>query len=174
MSAKLTPDNLTLLKGDLLILVGVLGAAVFIVFSGKYVKKYGSLAVIALSAVSGVSVTFISSLFFGEPFNGLLSFDAFGWFAIFMLAVPGGALIMYSWGRALLVITPTQGAIALGFNPLTFMFSGFLLIGDEIKVMFIAGFIMVVSAVVLTNISFLKVENLKTNRKIFLFNSQRH
>ena len=80
-----------------------------------------------------------------------------------MLAVPGGALMMYSWGRALLIITPTQAAVALGFNPLTAMLLGFLLIGEEITIRFLAGFIMVVSAVVLSNISFsfLKVKNLK-------------
>ena len=163
MSTKLTPDNLILLKGDLMVMVGVLGAAVFTVFSGKYMEKYGNLPVMVFSAVSGVSVTFILSLFFGEPFNGSLSFDGFGWFAIFMLAVPGGALMMYSWGSALLIITPTQAAIALGFNPLTAMFLGFLLIGEEITIRFLAGFIMVVSAVVLSNISFsfLKVQNLK-------------
>ena len=163
MSTKLTPDNLTLLKGDLMVMVGVLGAAVFTVFSGKYMEKYGNLPVMVFSALSGVSVTFILSLFFGEPFKGSLSFDGFGWFAIFMLAVPGGALMMYSWGRALLIITPTQAAIALGFNPLTAMFLGFLLIGEEITIRFLAGFIMVVSAVVLSNISFsfLKFQNLK-------------
>ena len=71
-----------------------------------------------------------------------------------MLAVPGGALMMYSWGRALLIITPTQAAILLGFNPLTAMFLGFLLIEEEVTVRFLAGFILVVSAVVFSNISF--------------------
>ena len=75
MITKPTPDNLTLLKGDLLVMVGVLGAAVFTVFSGKYMEKYGNLPVMVFSAVSGVSVTFILSLSFGEPFNGSLSFD---------------------------------------------------------------------------------------------------
>ena len=80
-----------------------------------------------------------------------------------MLALPGGALMMHSWGRALLIITPTQAAIALGFDPLTTMFLGFLLIGEEITIRFLAGFIMVVSAVVLSNISFsfLEVQNFK-------------
>ena len=68
---------------------------------------------------------------------------------------------MCSWGRALLIITPTQGAIALGFILLTAMLLGFLLIGGEITVRFMARFIMVVSAVLLTNISFLQVKNLK-------------
>ena len=61
---------------------------------------------------------------------------------------------MYSWGRALLIITPTQAAISLGFNPLTAMLLGFLLIGEEITIRFLTGFILVVSAVVLSNFSF--------------------
>ena len=61
-----------------------------------------------------------------------------------MLAVPGGALMIYSWGRALMIITPTQAAILLGFNPLTAMLLGALLIGEELTVQFIAGFLMVV------------------------------
>ena len=45
MGTKLTPDYLTLLKGDLMVMVGVLEAAVFTVFSVKYVEKYGNLPV---------------------------------------------------------------------------------------------------------------------------------
>ena len=85
--------------------------------------------------------------------DGSLSFDVYGWVAIFMLAVPGGALMMYSWGRALMIISPTQAAILLGFNPLTAMLLGALLIGEEITLEFIVGFLMVVSAVVLSNAS---------------------
>ena len=154
MSTKLTPDNLILLKGDSMVMIGVLGAAIFTVFSGKYMEKYGNVPVLVFSSVSGVSITFTLSLFVGEPFSGSLSFDSFGWFAIFMLVVPGGALMMYSWGRALLIITPTQAAISLGFNPLTAMLLGFLLIGEEITIRFLTGFVLVVSAVVLSNFSF--------------------
>ena len=153
IGTKVSPDNLDLLKGDALVMMGVLGAAIFTVFSGKYMVKYGNLPVMVFSAISGVSATFVLSLFIGAPLDGSLTFDGFGWFAIFMLAVPGGALMMYSWGRALMIITPTQAAISLGFNPLTAMLLGALLIGEEITVQFIAGFIMVVSAVVLSNLS---------------------
>ncbi len=153
IGTKVSPDNLGLLKGDALVMMGVLGAAIFTVFSGKYMVKYGNLPVMVLSAISGVSTTFVLSLFTGAPLDGSLTFDGFGWFAIFMLAVPGGALMMYSWGRALMIITPTQAAISLGFNPLTAMLLGALLIGEEITVQFIAGFLMVVSAVVLSNLS---------------------
>ena len=153
IGTKVSPDNLDLLKGDALVMMGVLGAAIFTVFSGKYMVKYGNLPVMVFSAISGVSATFVLSLFIGAPLDGSLTFDGFGWFAIFMLAVPGGALMMYSWGRALMIITPTQAAISLGFNPLTAMLLGALLIGEEITVQFIAGFLMVVSAVVLSNLS---------------------
>ena len=153
IGTKVSPDNLELLKGDALVMMGVLGAAIFTVFSGKYMVKYGNLPVMVFSAISGVSTTFVLSLFIGAPLDGSLTFDGFGWFAIFMLAVPGGALMMYSWGRALMIITPTQAAISLGFNPLTAMLLGALLIGEEITVQFIAGFLMVVSAVVLSNLS---------------------
>ena len=67
MSAKLTLDNLTLKKGDLMVMVGVLGPAVFTVFFVKYMEKYGNLPGMVLSAVSGISVTFILSLFFASP-----------------------------------------------------------------------------------------------------------
>jgi drug/metabolite transporter (DMT)-like permease len=153
IGANLFPGNLDMLKGDALVMVGVLGAAVFTVFSGKYMAIYGNLPVMVFSAISGVSATFILSLTIGAPLNGSLSFDVYGWFAIFMLAVPGGALMMYSWGRALMIISPTQAAILLGFNPLTAMLLGALLIGEEITLEFIVGFLMVVSAVVLSNAS---------------------
>ena len=153
IGTKVSPDNLDMLKGDALVMIAVLGAAIFTVFSGKYMVKYGNLPVMVFSAISGVLTTFVLSLFIGAPLDGSLIFDGFGWFAIFMLAVPGGALMMYSWGRALMIITPTQAAISLGFNPLTAMLLGALLIGEEITVQFSAGFLMVVSAVVLSNLS---------------------
>ena len=76
--------------------------------------------------------------------------------------------MMHSWGRALLIITPTQAAIASGFSPVTAMFLGFLLIAEEITIRFLARFIMVVSAVVLSNISFsfLKVKYKKKQKNI--------
>jgi len=154
IGTNIKPETPLLLKGDSLVMVGVFGAAIFTVFSGKYMGRYGNLPVMVYASISGVSATFILSLLIGAPFEGSLSFDGFGWFSIFMLTAPGGALMMYSWGRALMIITPTQAAISLGFNPLIAMLLGALLIGEEITLMFVVGFLMVISAVVLANFSF--------------------
>ena len=141
-----------ILKGDFLVMLGVISASFFTVFSGRYMGKYGNLPVLVMSMISGVSLIFIISLFIGAPFSGSLDLNMSGWFAIFMLVIPGGALMMYAWGRALMIITPTQAAISLGFNPLTAMILGIWLLGEPITIRFVIGFILVSSAVILANL----------------------
>ena len=72
----------------------------------------------------GVLIMFFLALAFGKPFSGSLDFDLQGWIIVLLLAVPGGALMLFLWGRALQLITPTQAAITVGLNPLTAILLG--------------------------------------------------
>jgi drug/metabolite transporter (DMT)-like permease len=42
--------------------------------------------------------------------------------------------MMYCWGKALQLITPTQAAISLGFNPLSAIFLGSILLNENITI----------------------------------------
>ena len=51
MSEKVDENFASTLKGDFLMMIGVLSASCFTVFSGKYLKKYGNISVMILSLI---------------------------------------------------------------------------------------------------------------------------
>jgi drug/metabolite transporter (DMT)-like permease len=112
------------LRGDAFMFVAILCAAIFNVFSIRYFVRYGSLAVVSLTMVIGSAVLFALAIAFGHPFSGSLDFDLQGWFIMFLLAIPGAALMNFLWGRSLQLITPTQATITVGLNPVTALILG--------------------------------------------------
>ena len=76
--------------------------------------------------------------------------------ALGMLILPGGALMMYCWGKALQLITPTQAAISLGFNPLSAILLGSIILNEAITIRLLIGFISIVMAIVIANWNFKK------------------
>jgi drug/metabolite transporter (DMT)-like permease len=61
--------------------------------------------------------------------------------------------MIYFWGLALRMISPTQAAICSGFNPLTAILAGAILLGEEITSLFLIGFLCVISAVIFLQIA---------------------
>lgn len=139
------------LRGDVLMFAGMICASSFNVFSKNYFLRYGTLPVLVYTMFIGVAALFILALIFGAPFSGSLSFDLQGWFIVFMLAVPGGAVMMYAWGRALRLITPTQAAITVGLNPVTAIALGAWLLSEPVTVNIMIGFGLIVAAILLAN-----------------------
>lgn len=140
------------LHGDAFMFLGILSAATFNVFSKQYLIRYGSLPVMVCAMLVGVSILFFMALAFGGPFSGSLDFDIEGWFVVLLLAVPGGALMLFSWGRALQLITPTQAAITVGLNPLTAILLGAWMLSEPITPNILIGFVMIMAAIVLANL----------------------
>jgi drug/metabolite transporter (DMT)-like permease len=68
-----------------------------------------------------------------------------------MLVIPGGVLMMYCWGNALQLISPTQAAISLGFNPLSAILLGSFILNEEITLKLIVGFLSIIIAITLAN-----------------------
>lgn len=139
------------LRGDMFMFLGMLAASSFNVFSGRYLIKYGNLPVLIYTMFVGVTCLFVLALFFGKPFSGSLDFDAVGWLMIFLLVVPGGALMMYAWGRALQLITPTQAAITVGLNPLTAILLAAWMLSEPITLRVVAGFVLIFAAILVAN-----------------------
>ena len=48
-----------------------------------------------------------------------------------MLVIPSGVLMIYCWGKALQLISPTQATICLGFNPLSAILLGSFILNKE-------------------------------------------
>ena len=58
---------------------------------------------------------------------------------------------MYCWGKALQLISPTQAAISLGFNPLSAILLGSFILNEEITLKLIVGFLSIIFAITLAN-----------------------
>ena len=153
LSSNLSDNNGQILTGDILITIGVISASIFTVFAKGLIKNYGSQPVMIYGLLSGVVFMFLIALLFGSPFAGSLDFNINGWFYVFILGIPSGALMIYFWGLALRMISPTQAAICSGFNPLTAILAGAILLGEEITSLFLIGFLCVISAVIFLQIA---------------------
>ena len=153
LSSNLTENKTQILFGDVIITLGVISASIFTVFAKDLIRNYGNQPVMIYSLSSGVVFMLIIAVYFGTPFSGSINFSAKGWFYVFILGIPSGALMIYFWGLALKMITPTQAAICSGFNPLTAILAGAFFLNEIITPSFIVGFLCVVSAVVLIQIT---------------------
>ena len=151
MSEKVDENFASTLKGDFLMMIGVLSASCFTVFSGKYLKKYGNIPVMIYVILIGTIFNFFISIIFGKSINNLLEINEFEVAALLMLIIPGGVLMMYCWGKALQLISPTQAAISLGFNPLSAILLGSIILNEEITFKLIIGFVSIVIAIILAN-----------------------
>jgi drug/metabolite transporter (DMT)-like permease len=146
----LLPTNKSF-QGDILLMGSVLCSSIFVVFSGNFMKKYGNLRVQVIAITSGVTLSFFLTLVFGQPIDQILNFDNIGWFSVLFLILPGGVLMMYCWGKALMLITPTQAAISLGFNPIVAMLLGIWLLDEVISSQFLIGFFLLFIAIIVCN-----------------------
>ena len=151
MSERVDNNFQDTLKGDFLMMIGVLSASCFTVFSGKYLKKYGNIPVIIFVILIGTILNLIISMIFGNSIISLLEINKFEAAALLMLIIPGGVVMMYCWGKALQLISPTQAAISLGFNPLTAILLGSIILNEEITFKLGIGFISILMAIILAN-----------------------
>ena len=151
MSERVDNNFQDTLKGDFLMMIGVLSASCFTVFSGKYLKKYGNIPVMIFVILIGTILNLIISMIFGNSIISLLEINKFEAAALLMLIIPGGVVMMYCWGKALQLVSPTQAAISLGFNPLTAILLGSIILNEEITFKLGIGFISILMAIILAN-----------------------
>ena len=151
MSERVDNNFQDTLKGDFLMMIGVLSASCFTVFSGKYLKKYGNIPVMIFVILIGTILNLIISMIFGHSIISLLEINKFEAAALLMLIIPGGVVMMYCWGKALQLISPTQAAISLGFNPLSAILLGSIILNEEITFKLGIGFISILMAIILAN-----------------------
>lgn len=138
------------LIGNIFVILGAIFASVFTVFSGNFISKYGNILVLSLTLASGVFAMFILMLFFGTPLQGSLEFNFVGWLTILFLVIPGGALMMLFWMKALQLIKPIHVSICLAFNPLSAALLGVLILNESLKFEFYIGSLLVFAAIILT------------------------
>lgn len=138
------------LRGDGFMFLAMLSAAIFNVFSPRYLARYGNLPVVVYTMLVGSAALVGLALAFGRPFSGSLDFDLQGWFIMFLLAIPGAALMNFVWGRSLQLITPTQATITIGLNPVTALFLGAWVLSEPITFRILSGVALLIIAIIVT------------------------
>ena len=139
------------LRGDIFMFIAMLSAAAFNVFSKRYIVRYGSLNVIAFCMVIGVTALSILAIIFEQPFAGSLDFDTTGWAIVLTLAIPGGALMLWAWGRALSSISPPQAAVTVGLNPVVAIAIAAVLLYEPFSFRVIGGLVLIIAAIIVAN-----------------------
>lgn len=138
------------LRGDAFMFLAILCASAFNVFSPRYLARYGNLPVMVITMIVGSTLLFALAMVFGQPFSGSLNFDLTGWFVMFLLAIPGAALMTFMWGHALQLITPTQATITVGLNPVTALLLGGLILSEPVTLRIALGLALLIVAIVVT------------------------
>lgn len=141
----------TALRGDMFMLISMFSAAGFNVFGKRYIMRYGALSIIAYTMLAGVTALSVLAIIFESPFNGSLDFDFAGWMVVLTLAIPGGALMIYCWGRALQTISPTQAAVTVGLNPVVAIAIATVLLSEPFSMRVIGGLVLIIAAIVVAN-----------------------
>ena len=139
------------IKGDILMTIGVISASVFTVFSGKFLIKYGNVNVLIFTLFSGSVSTFFISFLFGSEISNIFFLSNINYFFLFMLIIPGGVLMMFLWGKALQMISPTQASITLGFNPITATILGHFILNEVISSRIFVAILLIIVAIFISN-----------------------
>jgi drug/metabolite transporter (DMT)-like permease len=142
-------DVMSLVGDGLLLLTGLLGAVYGQV--AKRVLKVDSAATVTTYAMLfGALVLLPAAVVEGVvPVVGGLTWRLLG--LVVFLGVLGGSVAFLLWTWALSRLTPTQVAVYVNLNPIVAALLAILLLGERRSPLFVAGFLAVVTGVLLVN-----------------------
>ena len=136
--------------GDGMILVGALITAAYGVWSSRALRRHSPLVAVVSGVVPGSVFLFLVALATGAPIFAP-DLSPVGWAAMAYLGI-GAAVISYTlWLWALRHTTPTLVAVALPMNPLMAMVWGAVLLGEAVTTEMVAGFVLVIIGIAVTN-----------------------
>ena len=142
-------DVMSLVGDGLLLLTGLLGAVYGQV--AKRVLRVDSAATVTTYAMLfGALVLLPAAIIEGVvPAVGDLTWRLLG--LIVFLGVLGGSAAFLLWTWALSRLTPTQVAVYVNLNPIVAALLAILLLGERRSLLFVVGFLAVVTGVLLVN-----------------------
>ena len=143
-------DNSSALLGDGLMLVGVLCAAVYSVFSRATLMRHGPLFVTALAMAFAVAAL-LPIVAFRQPAIALPAFSPQGWMALLFLGTIAGTVQFSLFMWALRWLSPTTTVLYLTLNPVTAMLLGTALLGEKLTTELVAGMTLVLAGILIGN-----------------------
>jgi drug/metabolite transporter (DMT)-like permease len=139
-------DNRDYLIGDGLMLLGVLCAAVYSVFSRATLMRHGPLFVTALAMAFAVA-TLLPVVAFREGDLALPPFSSKGWIAVIFLGTIAGTMQFSLFMWALRCLTPTTTVLYLTLNPIAAMVLGIVVLGEGLTAELVAGMALVLTGI---------------------------
>jgi drug/metabolite transporter (DMT)-like permease len=147
-AAAIGHSNASYVRGDALMLLSGLCAAVYSVFGRPTLMRHGALFVTALGMASAVVVLLpVVAVKSGGLILPALTFR--GWMAVAFLGTIAGALQFSLFMWALRWLPPTTTVLYLTLNPLTAMVLGIILLGENLTFELMAGMALVLVGIVI-------------------------
>ena len=142
-------DVLSLVGDGLLLLTGLLGA-VYGQVATRILKVDNAATVTTYAMLCGALVLLPAAVVEGVvPAVGDLTWRLLG--LVVFLGVLGGSAAFFLWTWALSRLTPTQVAVYVNLNPVVAALLAILLLGERRSLLFVVGFLAVVTGVLLVN-----------------------
>jgi drug/metabolite transporter (DMT)-like permease len=141
-AAAFRSDDSDYLVGDGLMLLGVLCAAVYSVFSRATLMRHGPLFVTALAMAFAVAALLPVAAFRGSGL-ALPAFSPEGWAAVVFLGTIAGTVQFSLFMWALRWLPPTTTVLYLTLNPVTAMVLGIIMLGEKLTAQLVAGMALV-------------------------------
>ncbi len=136
--------------GDGLVLVGAFITATYNVWSNRLLREHSPLIAVVTGVVPATALLFVVAKAIGAP-TVAPDLPPVGWAAVAFLGI-GAAVISYTlWLWALRHTTPTLVSVSLPVNPLMALLWGSILLGEEVTVEMVAGFVLVIAGILVTN-----------------------
>ena len=146
-------DNSDYLVGDGLMLLGVLCAAVYSVFSRATLMRHGPLFVTASAMAFAVAVLVPVVAFHGGGL-ALPALSPKGWMAVVFLGTIAGTVQFSHFMWALRWLPPTTTVLYLTLNPITAMVLGIVVLGEKLTAELIAGMALVLIGILVGSSAF--------------------
>ncbi len=135
-------DNPDHLIGDGLMLLGVLCAAVYSVFSRATLMRHGPLFVTALAMAFAIAAL-LPVVAFHQGGLALPALSPGGWMAVVFLGTIAGTVQFSLFMWALRWLTPTTTVLYLTLNPIVAIVLGIILLGEKLTAELVAGMALV-------------------------------
>jgi drug/metabolite transporter (DMT)-like permease len=134
------------LYGDCLMLLSVLCAAIYSVFSRPTLMRHGPLFVTALAMMFAVAAL-LPVVLIKSGGIALPTFSFSGWLAVLFLGTVSGTLQFSLFMWALRWLPPTTTVLYLTLNPITAMIFGIVLLGETLTAELVAGMVLVLAGI---------------------------
>ncbi len=153
-----TPGSL---KGDGLMLLGVLCAAIYSVFGRATLMRHGALFVTALGMAFAVAAL-LPVVAIVQGGLALPSFSVNGWIAVVFLGSVAGAVQFSLFMWALRWLPPTVTVLYLTLNPIAAMVLGIIVLGEHLTAELVAGMALVLIGIVVGSGAYASLRKLRS------------